>query len=503
MTRWSLPSTTLLPLVPLVGAMCAPPFRSRSAARRYALSVTVVTLLLAAGVSLAWHWFGEGDVYDGFDPGAWWGAAPLFVVDGLNALLLPFAALIFAFVVLVQPHTEAIETSCRRVLLAEAVTIAAFLSTGPFALALLWCASAAGAWDELRRQGDRGRGAARVFSFYMLPAGLLLLIGAVLLHTDAEWVQSTACVLIVIAVMVRKGIAPLHSWLPESVARAPLPSSVLFNAPQIGAWVAIRLVAPRAPLWVLEALSLTSLFTAVYGAGLALTQTEARRAFAWLFLSQSALILVGLESPTSIARTGALSVWISSGLALSGLGMTIAALEARRGPLSLREFAGGYDRKPLLAVSFLVLGFASVGFPGTLGFVGQEALVHGVVADFPHVGFAVLLASMLNGITVLRTYFLLFCGRLDRGRESQVLRPRERLAFGGLSLLLIIGGLFPGPFVRGRSGAAQNIRRAVPTEHEKSRPALGIRSEELSSTPSRRSKAIRVPLRPPDNGHTA
>jgi NADH-quinone oxidoreductase subunit M len=226
----------------------------------------------------------------------------------------------------------------------------------------------------------------------------------------------------------------------------------------MGAWVAVKVLAPAAPPAVLEAISLASLATAVYGAALALVQEDARRAFAWLFLSQSALILVGLESQASVARAGGLSAWISSGLALTGFGMTIAALEARRGPLSLRRFAGGFERKPLLAGSFLVLGLASIGFPGTLGFVGLEALAHGVVSDFPYLGFAVLVAAMLNGVAVVRTYFVLFCGRLEPGRVSQPLHLREQVGFVALAAVLIIGGLFPGPFVRSRSRAVESIR---------------------------------------------
>jgi NADH-quinone oxidoreductase subunit M len=167
-----------------------------------------------------------------------------------------------------------------------------------------------------------------------------------------------------------------------------------------------------------------------------------------------------------MARTGGVAMWISSGLALAGFGMAIAALEARRGALSLRQFAGGYDRKPLLAVCFLVLGLASVGFPGTLGFVAQEALVHGVVNEFPYLGFAILVASMLNGIVVLRTYFVLFCGRLEPNRPAQGLRPREQLGFICLTALLIVAGLLPAPFVRaqrpreGEAASAPAVARA-------------------------------------------
>ena len=466
MNVWAVPSTTLLPILPALAAAFASPSLTRRAARRLGVGTALTVLALSLAVSFGWHLSGGIPVSDRLDPGRWIAGTPLFVADGLNALLLPFAAAIVLFVLLVQPNTDAIEQSLRRVLFSEAVTLAAFLSSDPFVLAALWCLSAAGGWYELRLQGHEGCDAARVFSSYMLPSCVLLLLGATIVRIDSGTARAAASLLIALAVMIRKGIAPLHSWLPEFFARAPLPVSVLFNAPQIGAWVAIRLVAPHAPVWVLELISLASLITSVYGACLALVQVDARRVFAWLFLSQSGLILVGLESQASVAQAGGLSIWISSGLALAGFGMTIAALEARRGPLSLRHFAGGYERKPLLAVCFLVLGLASVGFPGTLGFVGQEALVHGVVSDFPHLGFAILLASMLNGIAVLRTYFVLFCGRLEPGRLPQTLRLRERLGFVALAGLLVVGGMCPGPFVRSRSGAAQSIHPATDATRE-------------------------------------
>jgi NADH-quinone oxidoreductase subunit M len=306
---------------------------------------------------------------------------------------------------------------------------------------------------------------------------------------------AAAAFLAAIAVMIRKGIVPLHSWLPDLFERAPLALSVLFNAPQIGAWVAVRVVAPHAPLWVLEMISLAALLTAVHGAGMALVQTAPRRVLGWLFLSQSALILVGLESRASVAQAGGMAMWISSGLALTGFGMTLAALEARRGPLSLLRFGGGYERKPLLAVCFLMLGLASAGFPGTLGFVAQEALVHGVVRDFPYLGFAVLAASMLNGITVLRMYFTLFCGRVEADRVPQPLQWREQLAFVMLVVLLVAGGMYPRPFLWSPAAAveesprgalhANSKRAATRAAGESSSPAeSALKSAQADSKPS-------------------
>src|SRR6185436_1418625 len=110
--------------------------------------------------------------------------------------------------------------------------------------------------------------------------------------------------------------------------------------------------------------------TAVYAAGMGLVQREARRFFCYLFLSHSALVLVGLEIATPIGLTGALCVWLSVGLAQGGFGLALRSLESRTGRLSLVGFHGLYEHVPRLATLFLLTGLASVGFPGTFGFVG-------------------------------------------------------------------------------------------------------------------------------------
>src|ERR1041385_4546644 len=99
---------------------------------------------------------------------------------------------------------------------------------------------------------------------------------------------------------------------------------------------------------------------------------------------------------------------------------------------------------PLLATSFLCMGLACTGFPGTLGFVGQELLVDGAVVVFPVMGFAVVIASALTGLAGVRVYFSLFCGRPDvLGHPSLRLglRPREAWTFVALVTALVGLGL--------------------------------------------------------------
>ena len=120
---------------------------------------------------------------------------------------------------------------------------------------------------------------------------------------------------------------------------------------------------------------------------------KARRFFCYLFLSHSALILVGLEICTPISLTGALCLWLSVGIALGGFGFILRALESRRGLLRLQDFQGLYEQTPKLAICFFLTGLASVGFPGTIGFIGTEMLVDGAVVSYPYVGILVVLAA--------------------------------------------------------------------------------------------------------------
>jgi NADH-quinone oxidoreductase subunit M len=129
-------------------------------------------------------------------------------------------------------------------------------------------------------------------------------------------------------------------------------------------------------------------------------------------------------------------------------------VESRTGRLSLTEFHGMYEHTPMLAAFFLLTGLASIGFPGTVGFVGTELLVEGAVSASPLVGAAVVLATALNGVAVLHAYFRVFNG--TRHASSINLRSRlpERIAVLTLTVLILGGGLFPQPGVSSRYRAA-------------------------------------------------
>jgi NADH-quinone oxidoreductase subunit M len=382
-------------------------------------------------------------------------------IDAFSGVLLPFAAGLWLLTVAVTPRAALDRGGLRRTSVATLITLASFLTESAVALVLLWSASV---WTFISALSDPvHRRQRRIVSVYLGVSTLCLAIGVALLigpGVENAYAETVGMGLIVIAALVRKGIVPFHAWAPEVFDRGRLGPAILFCAPQIGAYVTVVLIVPRASPEMLRIISLLALGTAVYGAALALVQTSARRACGYLFMSQSALVMAGLDCTSAGALAGGLLVWLSAGLAFAGLARCVLVLEARRGRLDLTTYHGGYERMPLLAISFLAMGLACTGFPGTLGFVAQELLVNGAVEAFPVMGFAVVVASALTGIAVLRMYFSLFCGRsgtpLQPGAQLG-LGKRELWTFVALVMVLIALGIVPRPLVDSRFAASESI----------------------------------------------
>jgi NADH-quinone oxidoreductase subunit M len=391
------------------------------------------------------------------------GGEAIIRLNTLSDILLPFAAGLWLLTVAVTPRAALDRGGLRRTALATLITLASFLTESAVVLLLL---SVASIWTFMSALADPSHQyQRRIVAAYLGFSTLAFGVGVALLI--APDVQNTAFEtaglwLIVVAALVRKGIMPFHAWVPEVFDHGRLGPAILFSAPQLGAYMTVVLIVPRATPGMLRTIAILALATAVYGAALALVQTSARRALGYLFMSQSALVMAGLDCTSVTALAGGLLVWLSAGLAFGGLARTVLVLEARRGRLDLATYHGGYERMPVLAVSFLTMGLACTGFPGTLGFVGQELLVDGAVDLFPVMGFAVVIASALTGLAVVRMYFSLFCGRSDALAHTGLrfgLTAREAWTFVALVTALIGFGVAPRPLVNSRFAASDDILR--------------------------------------------
>ena len=352
-------------------------------------------------------------------------------------------------------------------------------SVGALAVVALWALSYAPVLHALATD-DANRSVFRAFLLYAAASTAAFTAGTLLLASRPlgehwsvfEWSavarpHALGVALVVMAVLIRKATLPFHSWLPAVFDARPTGPTLLLIAPMLGAYSLVRIALPLMPAVLGQHLFLLgplSLLTAVYAAGLALVQTDLRRLVAWLAMSQSALVLVGLECPHGDGLTGGIVTWLSAGMALTGLGLTAWLIEARYGRLSLRRHHGLYRRSPLLGLVFLLSGLSLVGFPGMAGFIGNDLLLRAVLRAFPSSGLLMFVASALSGITILTAFFRVFYGTPERGRVIDLL-PRERVALFVPLALVVWQGVSPTALVNAGDRAAQTIlSRARPAE---------------------------------------
>ncbi|HEV7226708.1 MAG TPA: proton-conducting transporter membrane subunit [Pirellulales bacterium] len=463
----------------LIGSASVARIREPNRAYRWGLAFTGASL----GCSLlAWLGFYAGAADESlarYSIQPWlFGDLP-FRLDELNAPLLPAVALLHFLTALATARTHMRRYSVSWSLAAGAIRLATFSCHDPWMLVGLLAVATVPPYVELVHRG-RPVG---VYVLHMALFVVLLIVGWAAVDTAASISSARAqwgAALLMAAVLVRCGTIPAHCWVTDWFEHASFGIAILFVAPLSGVYAAVRLVLPIGPEWVLRGIGLMSLATAVYAAAMAAVEREARRFYAYLFLSHASLVLVGLELQTPLSLTASLCLWLSVILSLGGFGLSLRALEARFGRLALVNYHGLYGHSPTLAVCFLLTGLACVGFPATIGFISTELLVDSAVDVSPLVGVAVVAATALNGIAVVRAYLLLFTGARHMSSVSLEIGVRERLAVLTFAALILGGGLFPQWGVESRRLAVERVLKPLREEAQ-----IGKRAPKaLDSAPS-------------------
>lgn len=276
---------------------------------------------------------------------------------------------------------------------------------------------------------------------------------------------TAAFVLLVVAVIFRKGICPAHAWVADAMeGGSAIPTALLLNG-HFGALLVAKLMVPLFPdtaRSVFPVLSWLAIVTALYIALRALTENSPRRLLAFLALSQSACILAGLESRTVEGIAGALVHWFVVTASTMGLFGVLRLLEVRfGGNLTAAHHHGLAEHAPRLAVFFAVFGLALVGLPGTLSFCSQDLLIHGTLASHPLTGLLLPIATAMNAVSFFRLFARLFLGRRRTGFTVMAdALPRERWILTAAVLFVVLGGLFPNAIVARRSAEANIVDQA-------------------------------------------
>ena len=276
-----------------------------------------------------------------------------------------------------------------------------------------------------------------------------------------------AFILLFIGFAVKVPIFPLHTWLPDAHVEAPTAGSVMLAGVllKMGGYGLLRLCVTLLPQaahdwqWLLIILAVVN---AIYGAFVALAQTDLKKMIANSSISHMGYVILGIAALTQVGFNGALLVMVAHGLYSGLLFSMVGLLYDRTHTREIGMMGGLAARMPFISTVFFVAGLASLGLPGLAGFVAEFTTFIGAYSVFP---FATILCVCTIAITA--GYILWRLGSVFYGPlvpEWSALGDaiwRERLAVGILAAATVIVGVYPLVVTDFSAGGVAPIAAAV------------------------------------------
>jgi NADH-quinone oxidoreductase subunit M len=353
-------------------------------------------------------------------------------------------------------------------LMLEGAMLGLFLSRDLLLFALFWDLMLLPVFFGLLAWGEHPATAWRYF-IYNFAGGLTLLLataafGVIYGSTDvigrpethligawAPWIFAGFA----FAFLVKTPIWPLHTWMPPTYASLPSPMVAVVSAVQskAGLYGFLAIGLAMMPDYVREystVLMVLGAISLVYGATIALVQTDAKRIVAYSSLSHLGLIVIAIASGNHLAEAGAVVYIVAHGLFSAALFLSLGYVEEREDTRSLARLGGLGWKNPRLAGALCIAALAALGLPGLAGFVGELIILIGVYqAGFTWPVIVALIAIVLAAAYMIRLY-----QNLMNGPEvaDVPVRPDltwiEGLAVAPLLAALVALGVDPAPLLR-------------------------------------------------------
>jgi NADH-quinone oxidoreductase subunit M len=253
------------------------------------------------------------------------------------------------------------------------------------------------------------------------------------------------------AFAVKAPLWPLHRWLPDAAVQATPASAVLMMAvmDKVGTFGMLRYCLPLFPdsavLFrpIVVALAVIGI---VYGAILAIGQTDVMRLIAYTSISHFGFIILGIFAMTSQGQSGSTLYMVNHGISTAALFLIAGFLVSRRGTRAIAAYGGVQKVAPVLAGTFLIAGLATLSLPGLAPFISEFLVLIGTFTRYPWFAVVAALALVLSAVYVLWMYQRMMTGPLADGNETLTdLRPRELVVVAPLIALLLVLGVYPKP----------------------------------------------------------
>ena len=483
---WILHALVWLPILGLVHVMTSAGERAKNVAFWWSAAIFVLSMGL-------WWTFDAGS--GGFtleSSTSWiesWGVSYALGLDGISVFMVLLTTLITPIAIL--GSFEYVKTRRRAfyalMLLLQTGVTGVFLATDIFLfyvffeLTLIPMYFIVGIWG-----GERRIYAAVKFFLYTAVGSLLMLVAILYIYFSSGtgsfsyeaflaadltmreqlWLFAAFA----LAFGIKVPVFPLHTWLPDAHVEAPTPGSVILASLllKMGTYGFLRFLLPFFPgasqhptvVAVMLALGVAGI---IYAAWVAAVQPDAKKLVAYTSVAHMGFVMIGVFALTVNGLQGGLVVMISHGVSTGALFLLLGMMYERRHSRLIEDFGGIGRVAPMFATAFVITALASIGLPGTSGFIGEFLALIGTFET--HAVTAIVAAT---GVIFAAYYMLpmvqrVLFNKLDKpeNRSFADLSRREMVVLGPLVALMIWVGVHPTPFLERMEPSVQVVLERV------------------------------------------
>lgn len=492
-----LPILSLMMLVPMAGAVACL-FSGAGAARLIALGATLLTFAL--GIILwsnyeiggpQWQFTERAELFAGF--------SYALGIDGIALLLIMLSVFLMPICVLAswEAITKRVGEYMAAFLFMEVLMIGTFAAQDIFLFYVFFEAGLIpmyliiGVWG-----GDNRIYASYKFFLYTLTGSVLMLIAMFWMVAEAGTsdiptlmqydfppaAQTWLWLAFFASFAVKVPMWPLHTWLPDAHVQAPTAGSVILAGVllKLGGYGFIRFSLPMFPdasaqfAWLVFALSMVAV---VYTSLVALVQADMKKLIAYSSVAHMAIVTVGLFAFNVQGLEGAMIVMLSHGLVSGALFLCVGVIYDRLHTREIARYGGLAINMPYYALFFLLFTMASIGLPGTSGFVGEFLSLAGIYQTSTLVALISTTGIILGAAYMLYLYRRVAFGE-QKNADAAAMKDmtfREWAMMVPISAVVLWMGVYPESFLAPMRAdiAALDARISIAAPPSDSNPQMG------------------------------
>jgi NADH-quinone oxidoreductase subunit M len=257
---------------------------------------------------------------------------------------------------------------------------------------------------------------------------------------------------------------PVHTWLPDAHVEAPTAGSVILAGVllKMGGYGFLRFSIPMLPdasEFFAPLIFGLSIVAVIYTSLVALAQQDMKKLIAYSSIAHMGFVTVGTFSLTKQGIEGAIFQMLSHGVVSGALFLCVGVVYDRLHTREIARYGGLADNMPKYATFFMIMMLASVGLPGTSGFVGEFMILTGTFQVNTWVATLTATGLILGATYMLMLYRRVIFGTITRDdvRAMLDLSPREIAIFVPLVLAVLWMGIYPSSFTSVMSASVDNL----------------------------------------------